>query len=159
MMLPGLVTNKDGIVSKIASVTTKPKITVMIVDDYAQVRQGLRLCLEQVMDDLEIVGEAADGLQAVQLAERLKPDVVLMDLEMPVMNGLEATRQIKDRHLAKGVIIVTCSIHSSAREQAMEVGADAFVEKATAARMLIPAIRDVFGESCIGESRQRGSYV
>lgn len=120
------------------------KIRVMIVDDRGHMRRSLRLFLEQMMDDLEIVGEAANGLEAVQLAEGLRPDIVLMDLEMPVMGGLESAQQIKDLHLAKGVILMTACSYSGTREQAAKVGMDAFVEKATAGETLIPTIRDVF---------------
>lgn len=121
------------------------KIKMMIVDDLAPVRRALRLFLEETVDGLEIVGEAANGLEAVQLAERLNPDIVLMDLEMPVMDGFESARQIKDRHLAKGVILVAARGYGGTREQAAKAGADAFVEKLTAVKTLIPAIWDVFG--------------
>lgn len=123
--------------------TATEKIRVMIVDDLAQVRQGLRTVLE-LAEDLEIVGEAANGLEAVQLAEKLKPDIVLMDLEMPVMDGFEATRQIKDRHLARGVVVLTIHGHSSARERAARAGVDAFIEKVAAVGTLTATIQNVF---------------
>src|SRR5712675_174808 len=69
------------------------KISVLLVDDHTVVRQGLRALLS-AEEDIEIVGEAENGRQAVQLAEKLLPDVVVMDIAMPVLNGLEATRQI-----------------------------------------------------------------
>lgn len=121
------------------------KIRVLIVDNLVQVRQDLRTILE-LTDDLEVVGEAANGLEAVQLAEKLNPDVVLMDLEMPVMDGFEATRQIKDRHLVTGVVALSMHSHTSAREQAAKAGVDAFVEKVTAIGTLIPSIRQVSGK-------------
>jgi DNA-binding NarL/FixJ family response regulator len=122
------------------------KIRMMIVDDLAPARWALRLFLEETADGLEIVGEADNGLEAVRLAERLSPDIVLMDLEMPVMDGFESARQIKDRHLAKGVIVVTARGYGGTREQAAKAGVDAFVEKVTAAETLIPAIWNVFGK-------------
>src|SRR5919201_4148820 len=70
-----------------------PKITVLLADDHTVVRQGLRALL-QAEPDIEIVGEAETGRQAVRLAKTLKPDVVVMDIAMPQLNGLEATRQI-----------------------------------------------------------------
>ena len=72
------------------------KITVLLVDDHTVVRQGLRALLA-VESDIEIVGEADTGRQAVQLAKKFLPDVVVMDIAMPLLNGLEATRQITNR--------------------------------------------------------------
>ena len=134
----------DNHVSGTIIMKTMARIRILVVDDLAGVRQDLRTILE-LAEDLEVVGEAANGLEAVQLAERLHPDVVLMDLEMPVMDGCEATRQIKDHHLATAVVVLTIHDHSSAGARATEAGADAFVEKATAIGTLIPAIRCVFG--------------
>ncbi len=70
------------------------KIRVLIVDDHAIVREGIRLILAPY-DDMEVVGEAGDGKEAVELATRTKPDVIIMDITMPVMNGIEATKLIK----------------------------------------------------------------
>jgi len=122
---------------------TETKIRILIVDDVPQVRQGLRTVLD-LMEDIEVIAEASNGLEAVQLAKQLTPDIVVMDLEMPVMDGFEATRQIKDRHLAGGVVVLT--IHSSrhARERAESVGVDAFVEKGAAIETLVEAIRAVW---------------
>jgi DNA-binding NarL/FixJ family response regulator len=124
------------------SVTTKAKTRVLIADDVARVRQGLKEILG-LAEDLEVVGEAVNGLEAVQLAEKLGPDIVLMDLEMPVMDGIEATWQIKHRHLAKGVVVLTIHSHNFVREQTAEVGADAFVEKGTAVETLLATIQHV----------------
>ena len=115
-------------------------IRVLIVDDLARVRRGLRTIL-QLADGLEVVGEAANGREAVQMAEQLNPDVVVMDLEMPELDGFEATRQIKRRHLARAVVVLTIHGHDDARERAARAGADAFVEKATAVESLIETIR------------------
>src|SRR3990172_1492601 len=72
------------------------KIRILIVDDHAILRQALRLLLE-IHDDVEVVGDAANGREAMDAAEKLQPDVVLMDMVMPGLNGLEATRQIRRR--------------------------------------------------------------
>jgi DNA-binding NarL/FixJ family response regulator len=124
------------------NVTAKAKTRVLIADDVARVRQGLKEVLG-LAEDLEVVGEAANGLKAVQLAEELGPDIVLMDIEMPVMDGIEATWQIKNRHLAKGIVVLTIHSHNFVREQAIEVGADAFVEKGTAVETLLATIQHV----------------
>jgi DNA-binding NarL/FixJ family response regulator len=120
------------------------KIKVLIVDDLPQVRQGLRTVL-QLMEDIEIVGEASNGFEAVQLAEQLAPDIVVMDLEMPQMDGFEASRQIKNRHLAGGVVVLTIHSDRRARERAARVGVDAFVEKGVAIEALVETIREVWG--------------
>ena len=121
------------------------KIKVLVVDDLAHVRQGLRTIL-QLMEDMEVVGEASNGLEAVQLAEQLEPDVVLMDLEMPKLDGFEATQRIKDRHPAIGVVMITIHDSNSNREQATRVGVDAFVEKGTPIQALSEIIRQVWRE-------------
>ncbi len=121
------------------------KIKILIVDDKEQVRQGLRTALGLV-EGLEIVGEAADGLKALQQAERLNPDVVLMDLEMPRMDGFEAARQIKDRHLARGVVALTIYGDTTTRRRAASEGVDAFVEKGTSIQALSEIIRHVWSE-------------
>ncbi len=105
----------------------------MIVDDLAEVRQGLASLLQLASRKsacaLEIVGEAEDGLEALQKARRLHPDVVLMDLEMPVMDGYEATRQMKREKLAKRIIILSIHDGASERQHCLSAGADAFLAK------------------------------
>lgn len=125
------------------------KIKILIVDDLAQVRQSLRTIL-QLSGNIEVVGEATNGLEAIRAAEKLGPEIVLMDIEMPVLGGLEATRRIKEQHPEIGVVILT--IHSSAevREQAMEVGADEFFVKEAPTESLIAAIHQVRITSCGG---------
>ncbi|NJD57790.1 MAG: response regulator transcription factor [Anaerolineae bacterium] len=105
------------------------QIRVLIVDDMPQVRKELRLLL-QLSGELEVVGEAGNGQEAIKQAERLKPDVVIMDLEMPVLDGLLATQEIKQRSLATRIVIL--SVHSTPAnvESAKQAGADAFVQKA-----------------------------
>jgi DNA-binding NarL/FixJ family response regulator len=122
------------------------KIKVLVVDDLAHVRQGLHTALE-LMDDIKVVGEASDGLEAVRLAERLKPDVVVMDLEMPRMDGFDATQRIKERNLAQRVIILTIHGQDDARERAARVGADDFVEKEEGFQTLVDAIRQVWSQT------------
>jgi DNA-binding NarL/FixJ family response regulator len=118
------------------------KIRILIVDDKAHVRQGLQTVL-QLSEGFEIVGEACNGLEAIRAAELLKPEVVLMDLEMPVLGGLEATRRIKEQYPEIGVVILTIHGSDDVREQAMRAGSDAFVEKEAPTEDLIAVIQEV----------------
>ena len=121
---------------------TPGKTRILIVDDMARVRQGLRTILN-LSDDFEIVGEACNGLEAIRAAEQLEPEVILMDLEMPVLGGLEATRRVKETHPEIGVVILTIHGSDEVREQAAKAGSDAFVEKEAPTEDLLTAIRQV----------------
>jgi DNA-binding NarL/FixJ family response regulator len=122
------------------------KIRILIVDDMTQVRQGLRTIL-QLSEYFEVVGEACNGLEAIRAAESLKPEVVLMDLEMPELGGLEATRRIKEQQPEIGIVILTIHGSDEVQEQAMRAGSDAFVEKEAPTEHLIAAIREVRASS------------
>lgn len=119
-------------------------IRILIVDDTPQVRQGLlavlRLAARKTSSRIEICGEAKDGCEAVRLAHGLHPDAVLMDLEMPVMDGFEATRRIKADLPAVRVVVL--SIHDSPEERlrAAEAGADGFIAKGARHETLLDAI-------------------
>jgi len=112
---------------------------VLIVDDVEQVRRDLRTLLT-LSDDLEIIGEAANGLEAVRLTESLQPDVVLMDLEMPIMDGYEATRQIKSQIPSCRVIALTVHDYEAARMKARQSGVDAFLVKGAPVEKIIQTI-------------------
>jgi DNA-binding NarL/FixJ family response regulator len=114
-------------------------IRVLLVDDVAQVRCDLRTVLT-LSGELEIVGEAANGLEAIRLTESLKPDVVLMDLEMPVMDGYEATRQIKTRCPSSRVVALTVHDYESARAKAQESGVEAFIVKGAPVQSIVQTI-------------------
>jgi len=122
-----------------ASESDNPLIRVLIVEDVPQVRQELRLLLK-LTNGLEVVGEARNGQEAIQQAELLIPDVIIMDLEMPILDGLQATHQIKRRKLAKRVVIL--SIHSKPEDisRAKQAGADDFIQKGDSYSTLIDAI-------------------
>ena len=117
----------------------RPSIRVLIVDDMPQVRQELREVL-QLTSELEVVGEAANGLEAIAQAEALRPDVVVMDLEMPDMDGFEATRQIKARGLAEKVVVLSIHAHSDNVQRARQAGVDVFIDKASRYKTLMSAI-------------------
>jgi DNA-binding NarL/FixJ family response regulator len=106
------------------------KMRLLIADDNQGVRQDLRMIL-QLDGRVEVVGEAANGEEAVYLARQLLPDVVLMDLEMPVMDGLEATREIKQHQFARAVLILTVHCYETAHSRSLQSGADAFIVKGT----------------------------
>ncbi len=118
-------------------------IRVMVVDDHAVVRSGLSAFL-MAFDDLELVGEAENGLQAVQRAAALHPDVILMDLVMPEMDGAAATRLIREAHPCIQVIALT-SFHEDALVQAaLQAGAIGYLLKNVSAEDLAHAIRSAY---------------
>ncbi len=119
-------------------------IRVLIVDDMDQVRHDLRTVLPLAGQaaglPLDVVGEAGNGQEAIQCALALEPDVVVMDLEMPAMNGYEATRQIKRCRPACRVIALTVHGYEAARQQALQAGVDAFVVKGAPLETLVQAM-------------------
>jgi DNA-binding NarL/FixJ family response regulator len=118
------------------------KINVLLVDDHTVVRQGLRALL-QSEEDLEVSGEAENGRQAVMLARKTPPDVVVMDIAMPLLNGLEATRQILKLVPTARVLVLTFYGDDECVEQMMQAGASGYLMKQTAANDLLKAIREV----------------
>ncbi len=112
---------------------------VLIVDDTPQVRQDLSLLL-QLTGEMEVVGEAANGFEAIGQAEALRPDVVVLDLEMPVMDGYEAAHQIKTRWPACRVIALTVHDGEAERQTAAQAGVDAFIVKGAPVDALVKAI-------------------
>ncbi len=112
---------------------------ILIVDDVPQVRQDLRTLLP-LAGEIEVVGVAINGLDAVRKAETLRPDVVLMDLEMPVLDGYEATRQLKTLNPACRVVALTIHGDPEARQKAAEAGVDAFIVKGTPVEALVKVI-------------------
>lgn len=117
------------------------KITVLLADDHIVVRQGLRALLI-AEEDIDIVGEADNGRQAVQLARTLMPEVVVMDIAMPVLNGLEATRQILRALPHTRVLILSSYSDDEYVQQLTEAGASGYLVKQTAANDLLKAIRE-----------------
>jgi len=120
------------------------KITVLLAEDHMIVREGLRKMLE-LEGDFEIVGEAQDGRKAVALAKKFRPDVVLMDIAMPLLNGLEATRQLQRELPATRVLMLSAHSDDAYVKNAAESGAVGFLLKQTSAHDVCRAIREVHG--------------
>jgi DNA-binding NarL/FixJ family response regulator len=117
-------------------------ITVLLADDHTIVRDGLRYLLE-AEPDIEVVGDAADGREAVQLVAHLKPDIVIIDITMPDLNGIEATYQI--RQLCPSTRIIILSMHANTRHiaRALEAGAQGYLIKESAGIEVVEAVRAV----------------
>ncbi|MAG37382.1 MAG: DNA-binding response regulator [Dehalococcoidia bacterium] len=117
-------------------------IRVLLADDHAMLREGIRLSLE-AMGDMEVVAEAEDGASAVLLAAETRPDVVVLDVTMPQLNGIEALRKIKQAHPDTPVLILSMHDNETYVMQALQAGASGYVLKRSAARELASAIRAV----------------
>lgn len=118
------------------------RIRILIADDHALVREGTRRILERE-EDLEVVGEAADGEEAVALAERLAPDVAVIDIGMPRMNGIEATRRIKEEHPEIGVLVLSVHDDDPYVYAILEAGAAGYLLKDVRGAELVEAVRSV----------------
>lgn len=122
------------------------KITVLLADDHRIVREGLRKILEG-QPDINVVGEASTGRQTVELAKKLNPAVVVMDIAMPQLNGIEATRQIMNAVPETKVLILSAHSDDAYVEKAIDVGASGFLIKQSSADMLFDAIRKLEKET------------
>lgn len=118
------------------------KIRILLADDHELVRKGLRLLLER-HPHLEVVGEAAEGREAVRLAEQLAPDVVIMDIAMPQLNGLDAAAQIVSRQARTGIIILSMYSDESYLARALNAGAKGYLLKDSAEADLLRAVETV----------------
>jgi DNA-binding NarL/FixJ family response regulator len=117
-------------------------ITVLLAEDHMIVREGFRRLLD-AEDGIEVIGEAQTGRQAVELTKKLRPVVVVMDIAMPLLNGLEATRQIRKAFPATKVVILSAHSDDAYVDQAIAIGAVGFLLKQTSSHDLSTAIREV----------------
>jgi DNA-binding NarL/FixJ family response regulator len=118
------------------------KITVLIVDDHAIMRDGIRALLS-VNEDIEVIGEAAEGREAIKKVQELSPDVVVMDIAMPGLDGMEATRQITKGNKKVKILVLTQHDNKEYILSAIKAGATGFVPKRALGSELVSAIRDV----------------
>jgi DNA-binding NarL/FixJ family response regulator len=130
------------------------RTTVLIADDQRVVREGLRMVLG-LMPDVEVVGEAHDGEQAITLAEQLQPDVVLMDLRMPRCDGVEATRRLTATEMPKKVVVLTTYADDHSVIQALRAGASGFLTKDATSGQIADALQAAIrGEATIDPAVQ-----
>ena len=115
---------------------------VLVVDDAANLRELLTVLLD-VEDDFEVVGTAADGVQALEKAESLMPDIVLLDLAMPVMDGLQALPGLRERLPDARIVIFSGFEHEALAREALAAGADAYIEKGTSVMQLVARLRQL----------------
>jgi PAS domain S-box-containing protein len=134
-----------------------PRISVLLVDDHAMVRQGLRAELD-AYPDIQLVGEAGNGEEAVRLVDRLRPAVVVMDINMPTMDGIEATARIKARHPETTVIGISVNAAKENEEAMKRAGAVGLMTKEAAVEQLYGRIKDSVGSPERAENRGQGLY-
>lgn len=133
-------------------------ISILLVDDHALMREGLRQLLE-CEDDMRVVGEAVNGLEAMQQVRRLQPDVVLMDISMPIVDGLAVTRQITSEYPSVAVIMLTMFRQQQQVLQAMRNGARGYLLKSASSQEVAQAIRKVHEGGMLIESEVTGALV
>jgi DNA-binding NarL/FixJ family response regulator len=131
------------------------KIRVVIADDHAVVREGTRTLLERE-EDMQVVGEAADGEEAIKRIEELKPDVAILDISMPKLSGIEVTRRIKPRFPSTAILILTAYDNDEYIFALLEAGAAGYLLKDAHGREVVEAVRSVYsGESVLHPSVAR----
>ena len=125
------------------------RIKVLLAEDHAVLREGIRELINR-QDDMEVIGEAGDGEKAVQLVEQLKPNLVLMDIALPKLNGIEATRRIKESHPSTSVLILTAYDNEEFIFALVEAGAEGYLLKNVRGQELLNAIRAIYdGQSVL----------
>jgi DNA-binding NarL/FixJ family response regulator len=141
-----------------SGLTGTGKITVLIADDHPVVRQGLRVLLG-LEDDIEVVGEAADGAETIELAASLVPDVILLDLKLPVLDGLGVLAGLRDRGLRSHTLVLTSVADQASVTVAMRAGAAGFLYKDVDPDALVRAVRSVHDGNTVLAPEAAGSLV
>ena len=129
-----------------------PSLTVVVVDDVPDFRETVRFLLLSLPDVVTVVGEAADGEEGLAVVLRERPDIVISDLVMPRLNGVELTRRIRQELPQTMIILMSSYPEDAYRLMASDSGADAFVNKRVIFEALVPAIRDLIGRRLSGGS-------
>ncbi len=133
---------RPGSLLELSKTNPMKKISVLLVDDHTVVRQGLKALLRPE-EDIDVIGEAENGRIAVQMARKTPPDVIVMDVAMPLLNGLEATRQILKVLPTTKILVLTSYSDDDCVQQMTEAGVSGYLLKQTAANDLLKAIREV----------------
>ena len=147
-----------------ASMKPENRLRILVADDFAEWRVRIHSIL-QPNPQLQVIGEACNGLQAVQKAAELLPDIVLLDIGMPILNGIEAAIQIREVSPDTRVIFVTQENDSDLRTAALDAGAEQYLVKANAAKELLPAVEAALGNGhcfpnvCAEQGRRSGSHI
>jgi DNA-binding NarL/FixJ family response regulator len=137
----------------------KNKLKVLLVDDHALVRRGFRRMLEDE-PSFEVVGEASDGLEAVESAEKLRPDVIVMDCALPQINGIEASRRILEKRPGTAILMLSMHSEDTLIRQALEAGAKGYVLKNAMDLDLVSAIKKVAeGKTVLDSQITRGGAL
>jgi DNA-binding NarL/FixJ family response regulator len=122
---------------------TTPIIRVLLADDHVIVRAGIRQFLEQT-SDIQVVAEASNGKEACELIEQFKPDVAVLDIQMPLMSGIEVTRWIRSNHLSIGILVLTAYDEEPYVQAVLQAGSNGYVLKTAEPQEIIEGVRDVF---------------
>jgi len=120
-----------------------PIIRVLLADDHVVVRAGIRQFLEQT-SDIQVVAEASNGNEACELIEQFKPDVAVLDIQMPLMSGIEVTRWVRSNHLSVGILVLTAYDDAPYVQAVLQAGSNGYVLKTAEPQEIIEGVRDVF---------------
>ena len=134
------------------------KIRILIADDHPIFRDGLRKLLS-LEEDFQVIGEAEDGKEAVEMVQKLMPDILLLDLKMPNLSGIGALEALGDKNKTTRVIVLTASEDEAAVVQAMRMGTAGIVLKQTATELLIKSIRKVYDGEIWLDSRMTTAVI
>lgn len=131
------------------------KISILVADDHSLMRQGLKQIIE-LENDMCVIAQATNGQEAVDMTKKLKPDVVLMDINMPILNGLQAIKELKEANVSSRIIVLTIHEDREYLFKTLQMGAEGYVLKDAESSVLISAIRSVYnGQNYIQQNMTR----